>query len=70
METIKEQKIATYSQPGKRIQLLFIQTKENNYYQIRKNRKRIYSCPWENIARKQLKLIIEEEILQLNLNLC
>lgn len=60
-----ESKIATYSAPKKRIQLLNI---TDNYdvalYQIRTNRKVTYTTAYESIARKKFASIITSEILQ------
>lgn len=71
----KEQKIATYSEPGKRIQLLKItndqelkncknQPKIKIKYQIRRNRKITHTCFSEYVARKKYASIITGEILQ------
>lgn len=73
----KETKIATYTGERTRVQLLkltntFIDL-ENDYtdtvikYQIRINRKRVYTTGFEYDARKYFATIVQNDILQLKI---
>lgn len=60
-----ETKIATYTEPGIRLQLIKI----DEYYQIRKNRKRLCNIKWETPAKQKFNALIQQEILQTKMNL-
>lgn len=72
----KEQKIATYTEPGKRIQLLQITTEKPpvingiellggiTEWHIRKNRKLIFKTKYRGEADKKMVSIITQELLQ------
>lgn len=71
-----EQKLATFTEGKTRIQLLKLtnndQLIENRFfyikYQIRINRKRIYTTEFENDARKCFATLINNNVLQLKIN--
>ena len=70
----KEEKIASYTKPGFRAQLLRITDVEApstldietdlSRYQIRINRKVKYNCLWENQAKKKFAQYITNDLLQ------
>lgn len=63
----KETKIASYQEPGCRMQLIKINDPE--HYQIRKNRKILCNLKWETPARQKFNALIQKELLQTKLEL-
>lgn len=62
-----ETRIASYQEPGIRLQLIKINEPER--YQIRKNRKILCTFKWETPAKQKFEILIREQLLQTKLEL-